>query len=83
MDSNYKVIDTLMCGNGYPTDNHELQLLKNGHFYIIAYECRTLDMSELVEGGNPQAKVEGNYIQEIDRDGKVIYHETNKMMVIK
>lgn len=73
MDSTYAVVDTFRCQNGYVTDEHELQLLPNGHALLIAGETLFVDMSELVEGGNPEALVGGNHVQELDIAKNVVF----------
>jgi len=73
LDSNYNLIDTLACGNGYSTDFHELQLLENGNYLIIAKDYQTVDMSALITGGNPNASVLGTHAQELDRAGNVVF----------
>jgi hypothetical protein len=35
IDSNFQIIDTLRCGNGYVTDKHEAQVLPNGNCWQI------------------------------------------------
>ncbi len=73
MDSNYNYLDTFMCQNGYGTDEHELILLENGHALLIAVESRTIDMSAIVTGGQPDATVIGNHVQEIDENDNVVF----------
>ncbi len=72
-DSTFTIIDTLQCGNGYATDPHELTLLPNGHALLIAKEFRQVDMSQLVDGGDPNATVLGNHIQELDENKNVVF----------
>lgn len=73
MDSNYNTLDTFLCDNGYFVDQHDIQLLENGHALLIASESRTMDMSALVPGGNPEAEVIGEHIQEIDENGNSVF----------
>jgi hypothetical protein len=73
MDNNYNIIDSFACGNGYVTDLHELRLLANGNALVMAYDTQIVDMSEIVEGGNPQAAVIGLIIQEIDGNKDVVF----------
>jgi len=46
MDSNFQIIDTLRCGHGYGTDQHEAQVLQNGNYLLIALDVQTIDMSD-------------------------------------
>jgi hypothetical protein len=73
MDTNFQIIDTLQCGNGYGTDQHGAQILANGNFLLIGVDLRDVDMSELVAGGNPEARVIGNHVLEHDPEGNVIF----------
>ncbi|MHA2100966.1 MAG: aryl-sulfate sulfotransferase, partial [Candidatus Kariarchaeaceae archaeon] len=73
MDSNYTVIDTFLCTNGYGTDEHEIYMLEDGHYFLIALGYRYVDMSLLVEGGNPNALVIDNHIQEFDKNHNLVF----------
>jgi len=73
MDKSFNVVDSVSCGNGYPTDVHEFRILPNGHFIIIGLDLHTFDMSTIVPGGNTSATVQGIVIQELDRDKNVIF----------
>jgi len=37
MDSNFQIIDTLSCGNGYGTDSHEAQILPNVCLLLLIF----------------------------------------------
>lgn len=73
MDTNYNVIDSFKCGNGYPTDQHELVFDKNGHALLMSYDPVRLDMSSVIPGGDSNATVTGLVIQELDLDKNVIF----------
>ena len=73
MDNTYTVVDSFACGNGYTTDTHELQILDNGHALLMSYDPQTVDMSEIVEGGDPEATVIGLIIQELDTSKNVVF----------
>jgi hypothetical protein len=49
MDSNYNVIDSIQCKNGYEleTNGHDLQMYPDGHSFLIAYNNQTVDMTAL------------------------------------
>lgn len=70
MDRNFRNKDTLRCQNGFETDQHELQLLPNGHALMIAKEERNMTLID--PEGNPNTTVIGNHIQEIDENGTVV-----------
>ncbi len=73
MDENLNIIDSVQCDNGYFADIHEFLYLPNGHKVLIAYVSKMMDLSQLVPGGNPNAKVIGGMIQELDRNNNVIF----------
>jgi hypothetical protein len=73
LDKNYRTIDSFYCGNGYVTDLHELILLENRNALLMSYDSQTVDMSQIVIGGNPAAIVAGLIIQEIDTDKNVVF----------
>ena len=73
MDSNYDIYDSVRAGNGYYIDNHDILLLENGHFLILIYDIQTVNMSQIVPGGNPAAQVTGLVIQELDLNKNVYF----------
>lgn len=73
MNSNYQVIDTYHAGNGYVADLHDFQLLPDGNALLMAYDAQTIDMSEIVQDGKPNALVTGLIIQELDPSKNVIF----------
>ena len=73
LNETYNKIDSFYCGNGYITDGHELRVLQNNHALMMVYDTQTVDMSQLVVGGNPNATVIGLVIQEIDESKNVVF----------
>jgi hypothetical protein len=73
MDSSYTVLDSVVCGNGYDTDEHEFLALPDGHFLLIGKDYQTVDMRQYVTGGRSNATVIGNIVQELDRDHHVVF----------
>lgn len=74
MDNTYDVIGRIRPGNGYQMlDEHDLQLLPNGHYLLLANEARTMDLSKVVAGGNANASVTGQIIQELDKNNNVVF----------
>lgn len=73
LDSNFNVIDSVSCGNGYTTDLHELLVLGNGNMLIMGYDTVEVDMSQIVTGGDTNALVAGLIVQELDKDKNVVY----------
>jgi len=73
LDSCLETVDTLRMKNNYKTDSHEVLLLENSHTILIAYDPKIVDMSKIVEGGNPFATVTGLVIQELDEEENLIF----------
>ena len=73
LDTTLTVIDSIQCGNGYLSDLHDIILLPNGHVLIFAYDAQSIDMSEIVVGGDPNAIVIGGVIQELDAARNVVF----------
>ena len=73
-DSSYNVIYTNQPGNGYTADNHDFEVLPNGHAIIECVDnTPVIDMSQLVPGGYPAALPTQFIIQEVDVDGNVVF----------
>ena len=73
MDPNLNNVDTLFMKNGYNADAHDILLLENGHYILEAYDPQMVDMSKVVEGGDPNATVIGLVIQELDENKDLIF----------
>lgn len=73
MNSHYQVVDNYQAGNGYAADLHDFQLLPNGNALLMAADAETVDMSNIVPGGKPDAVVTGLIIQELDPSKNVIF----------
>ncbi|MFZ4796779.1 MAG: aryl-sulfate sulfotransferase [Bacteroidia bacterium] len=74
MDTNFNVTNQIVAGNGYATDNHEIQYdKKTGNYIILAYEFVNVNMVDSIVGGSTNASVLGNIIQEIDKDNNVVF----------
>src|ERR1017187_6267456 len=66
LDKGFNIIDSFYAKNGYSTDTHELQLLQNGNALLLGQDDQKVDMSQIVEGGNPNAIVVGCILQELN-----------------
>ena len=73
LNANHAVVDSFTTGNGYPIDLHELILLPNGHALLMSYDRQPVDMSAVVEGGDPNAMVVGLVVQELDLEKEVVF----------
>ena len=72
LDRAFAPIDTFRCANGYRTNDHDFQLLPDGHALFIVDEEKQVDMSAVVPGGSPNAVVVGQHVQELDGAGNVV-----------
>lgn len=72
LNNQYEVVTTLPA-NGYTADLHDIQILDNGHIVFLVYNEQVVDMSQLVEGGQPDAVVVACVIQEVDEQGTVVF----------
>ncbi|MDR3667369.1 MAG: aryl-sulfate sulfotransferase, partial [Ignavibacteriaceae bacterium] len=73
MDSSFNLIDSFFAQNGYITDQHELRILLNGNALILGLDHQKIDMSKVVQGGNPYADVTGCILQELDKYKNVLF----------
>jgi hypothetical protein len=73
MDSLYQVVDSFYCKNGYTTDYHDLQVLPDGHYFLISYDGEPVNMDTVVAGGDTAANVIGSIVQELNKDKVVVW----------
>jgi hypothetical protein len=73
MDTSYAIVDSFACGNGYPTDGHELRLLPNGHALLMGYDPQTVDMRPIDVNADSAATVIGLIVQELDENKNVAF----------
>ncbi len=73
MDSTWSVVDSIEARNGYLTSFHDHMVKPNGNIIVAGWEDVVLDMSEVIEGGNPAAVVVQGIIQELDHDRNVLF----------
>jgi len=77
MDETLTVVDSFSMKNGYITDFHEFKMMPNGHVMMMSYHTIQYDMSTIVEGGQPDASLVINIIQEQDQDKNVVFEWRN------
>ncbi|MBT3244129.1 MAG: T9SS type A sorting domain-containing protein [Bacteroidetes bacterium] len=77
LDENLVVVDSFKMKNGYTTDFHEFKMLPNGNVMMMAYHTILYDMSQIVEGGQTDASLVINIIQEQDREKNVVFEWRN------
>lgn len=71
-NTNYQQIVQYWGDNGYTVDEHELQVLADGTYFLVALNSQTVDMSRYVAGGNTAASVTEMVIQEFTAAGELI-----------
>jgi hypothetical protein len=71
-DTHYRQIASYTAVNGYSTDEHELQVLADGTYFLTALRTETVDMSRYIAGGNPNASVTELVMQEFTAAGDLI-----------
>lgn len=72
LDQTYATVRSYAAVNHW-TNHHDFQLLPNGHQLYLIYNPRTIDMSQIVPGGNPAATVYGLIVQEVDGNRNVVF----------
>ena len=73
LDSSYREVTTYQAANGYDIDFHEFLMLPNGHVLFMIYDNQTVDMSQIVEGGQKDANVKGLVLQELDASRNPVF----------
>jgi hypothetical protein len=73
LDDTYTEVEIVGTGNGYETDEHEFQLLSNGHILLMSYDPQMVDLSVITTGGNVSATVIGLVVQELDLERDVVF----------
>jgi hypothetical protein len=73
MDEDMNVVDSFQLKNGYIAEAHDFQILPNGHVLAFGYYLTPMDLSDLVDGGYPNALVSGGIVQEFDQDKNVVW----------
>ncbi len=73
LDSTYSEVDVMRAANGYRTDEHELTMLPDGHYFMIGVREEQVNMSRYVAGGKPNATVSETVIQEFTPRHEMIF----------
>jgi hypothetical protein len=71
LDSSYNRIDTLYM-SGYNANQHDFKISEDGHALFIGNYYREVDMSQIIEGGDPNARTLEAIIQEFDSAGNLL-----------
>ena len=72
LDGNMVEVDTLSCADGHKADYHDIRLLPDGGYILQSYDTTFYDMSTLVVGGDPNARIFGLTVQEFDASHNLI-----------
>ncbi len=73
MDEEFNEVESIQMGNGYIAEAHDFQLQPNGHVLLFGYYLTRMDLTEIVNGGYPNALVSGGVVQELDADRNVVF----------
>lgn len=72
-DNNMNWLKRYQARNGYVINHHDLEVLEDGGYLMIADNTPTVDVSRLVQGGNPSARVTQTIIQEYTAQDELIF----------
>ena len=72
-DKNLKIIDSISNPTNYTLDPHDIISLTNGNYLLLCTEVIIMDLSRVVEGGNPNANIISNVLIEVDTDGNLYW----------
>lgn len=70
LDETGEEVGSIAC-QGYKTRFHDLMILRDGDYWIMCDEVRTLDLSQ--DGGNSAASVSATVIQHISATGQLLF----------
>jgi hypothetical protein len=75
LDSTFTEVDSLWC-DGRPTDDHDLIMTADGHYYMLCWQDSTMDLSGLKTKngttGSVQGRVDALIIQELDPNKQLV-----------
>ena len=73
LDSTYTQVAEYTAVNGYATDEHELQILEDGTYFLIGIRSNVVDMSRYVVGGRTNCTVSETIVQGFTPLGELIF----------
>jgi hypothetical protein len=73
LNNHFEITDSLMMGNGYDLDQHDMLMDENGDHFLMAYDPQLVNMDTVFPGGDTAATVVGFIIQKLDADHNVIF----------
>lgn len=75
----FHILDSTYATVGYYyakwrwTDQHDFELMPNGHQRYLVYDPQQIDMSQIAPGGWPTATVYGLVVQELDPSRNIVF----------
>ncbi|MCO5252704.1 MAG: aryl-sulfate sulfotransferase [Candidatus Kapabacteria bacterium] len=72
-DDDLEEVDRFHAGNGLPAGGHEFVMMPNGHYLMLAFEPKYMDMSLHSPNGDPNALVRSSVVQEFDANKNIVY----------
>jgi len=73
MDNSGKSIRQFFAPTSYALDIHDLQVLEDNSYYVLAREFPTINMSKYVTNGDSSAIIQAHTIHHIDADNNEIW----------
>ena len=80
VDSTFTDVDSISCTSGFETDQHDMQVLPDGHFLLFGLEVRIMNLSSYYwfgfnhnQPGSSSAEVSGVIIQEFDENKQLVW----------
>jgi len=73
MNTHYEKIAEYWTTNGYSVDEHELQMLTDGTYYLIGLNSQTVDLSRYVSGAGTSVGITEDCIQQFTPAGELIF----------
>lgn len=72
-DSSYNFTRIITPANGIVADFHDIDLTPEGTYLFLVYSEIEIDMSEIVEDGDPEATYVSCHIREVDPAGNLLF----------
>ena len=72
-DNHYQLVTNYWAVNGYSGDDHELQVLPDGTYYLLALRTEVVDMTRFVSNGSQGASVTEEILQGFSPAGELIF----------
>lgn len=73
-DEDFEPVDEYTASGGYATDEHELIMLENGHYFLLGLRTVKVDMSQFLEGALTDVSVHETTLQEFTADHQLIFN---------